>query len=174
MKRYYSVAGVVTASLLLGACATPPMGPQVQVLPAQGKPFEVFQQDDAVCRQYASAQVGGQAERANNQAVGAAVLGTVLGAGLGAAAGGGEGAAIGAGAGAVAGTAYGASGSTYAQGGIQHQYDIAYEQCMYSHGNQVPSYHSAPPRAYNNPPPGYGQPPGYGPPSGYGAPPPGY
>lgn len=165
MKTFQSVAGVVTASLMLGACAAPPMGPTVNVLPGQGKPFEAFQQDKAVCENYASSQTAGQAERANNQAVGSALLGTALGAGLGAAVGGGRGAAIGAGAGAVAGTAYGANGSQYAQGGIQRQYDNAYMQCMYSHGNQVPGYGGGA-RAYGAPPaPGYGAPPP--PPPGY-------
>ena len=161
MKRFQSVAGVIAASLLLGACAHEPLGPRVQVMPGQGKPFEVFQQDQAVCESYANQQVGGQAREANNRAVGAAVLGTVLGAGLGAAAGGGQGAAIGAGAGALAGTAYGANGSQYEQGGIQRQYDIAYTQCMYSRGNQVPGYRGAP-RGYAPPAAqGYGPPPGY-------------
>ena len=71
------------------------------------------------------------------------------------------GAAIGAGAGALAGTAYGANGSQYEQGGIQRQYDIAYTQCMYSRGNQVPGYRGAP-RGYAPPAAqGYGPPPGY-------------
>ena len=134
------------------------MGPRVAVMPGQNKPFEVFQQDQAVCQQYANQQVGGQAQQANNQAVGSAVVGTLLGAGLGAAIGGGRGAAIGAAGGAVAGTAYGASGSQNAQGGIQRQYDIAYQQCMYSRGNQVPGYQGAPP-AYGPPPPAYRPPP---------------
>jgi len=169
MKAYQSVAAVAAASLFLGACAHPPLGPRVQVMPGQGKPFEVFQQDQSVCQAYANQQVGGEARDANNRAVGSAVLGTLLGAGLGAAVGGGRGAAIGAGAGAVAGTAYGANGSQYEQGGIQRQYDIAYTQCMYSRGNQVPGYGGGP-RAYG-PPPGQG---GYGPPpgGGYGPPPP--
>ena len=42
----------------LAGCATIPTGPSVMVLPGQGKPFEQFQADDAVCRQWASAQVG--------------------------------------------------------------------------------------------------------------------
>ena len=175
MKTYQSIAGVVAASLLLGACAHEPLGPRVAVMPGQGKPFEAFQQDQSMCEAYANQQVGGEARDANNRAVGSAVLGTLLGAGLGAAVGGGRGAAIGAGAGAVAGTAYGTSGSQYEQGGIQRQYDNAYMQCMYSRGNQVPGYGGGP-RAYGPPPGqgGYGPPPGqggYGPPS---PPPPGY
>ena len=73
-----------------------PSGPTVQVLPQRNKPFEVFQQDQGVCTQYAASQVQGQASRANALAAGGAVLGTVLGAGLGAAVGRGGGAAVGA------------------------------------------------------------------------------
>jgi hypothetical protein len=166
MKSLKITAGSLAICLMATACAHPPMGPQVSVMPGPNKPFDVFQQDDAMCRSFAQNQVAGQAQDANNRAVGAGVLGTVLGAGLGAAVGGGRGAAIGAGAGAVAGTAYGANGSAYEQGGIQRQYDNAYTQCMYSRGNQTPQPR---PRAYG-PPPGYGPGPGYGPPP----PPPGY
>ncbi len=128
------------ASLVfLDGCVQTPLGPTVQVLPAQGKPFEVFTQDQAACTQYASAQVQGQAERANQTAVGGAVLGTVLGAGLGAAVGRGYGAGVGAASGAVIGTGIGAGGSAQAQGGIQYQYNNAYVQCMVSKGNVLPA-----------------------------------
>lgn len=112
-------------------------------MPGPGKPFSQFQADDAQCRGFANGQVAGQAEGANQRAVGGAVLGTVLGAGLGAAVGGGRGAAIGAGSGAALGTGLGAGASANAQGGIQMQYDAAYSQCMYSQGNQVPGYEPA-------------------------------
>ena len=151
-----TIAGL-SALALLSACAQPPMGPSVAVMPGPNKPFEVFQQDQAVCKDYASQQVSGQAEAANNQAVGGAILGTALGAGLGAAIGGGRGAAIGAASGAGIGTAYGANSSAYANMSIQQRYDIAFHQCMYSHGDQVPGYQPAP---------------AYGPPAGYGPPPP--
>jgi uncharacterized protein YcfJ len=164
VKNIHGVAGLVTVALLASACATPPMGPRVQVLPGAGKPFDAFQQDQAVCNQYAQQTVGGQAQAANNQAVGSAILGTVLGAGLGAAVGGGRGAAIGAAGGAVAGTAVGANGSARSEYGIQRQYDNAYSQCMYSRGNQVPGAYTPPPQSYG-PPPSYQQPPqSYGPP----------
>ena len=161
MSRRTIQSAALLGVMLVAACASQPTGPTVRVLPAPNKPFEVFQQDDASCRAYASNQVSGQAQQANNQAVGTAVVGTLLGAGLGAAVGGGRGAAIGAASGAVGGTAIGASGSANQQYGIQQQYDNAYSQCMYSHGNQTP-------RAAYAPPPAYG--PSYGPP----APPPGY
>ena len=130
---------VVVLSLLAG-CASPPLGPSVAVLPPPGKPFDVFAQEQASCKQYADGQVAGQAQTANNQAVGGAVLGTVLGAGLGAAIGGGRGAAIGAASGAVVGTGVGAGATQNAQFSIQQQYDNAFAQCMYAKGNQVQGY----------------------------------
>ncbi len=134
------VSGVAVLSLLLTGCAQTPMGPTIQVMPGPGKPFDAFQYDQASCRGFAEQAVAGQAQNANNRAVGAAALTTVLGAGLGAAIGGGRGAAIGAGSGAVLGTGIGASGSSGEQMSIQQQYDNAFAQCMYAKGNMVPGY----------------------------------
>lgn len=135
------------------------MGPTVQVMPGPGKSFDAFQFDQAGCKQYAEQSVAGQAQNANNRAVGAAAIGTVLGAGLGAAIGGGRGAAIGAGSGAIAGTGLGMGSSANAQGGIQAQYDNAFAQCMYAKGNMVPGYG---PMMVNAPPPPPPPPPGPG------------
>lgn len=139
--------------LLLVACASPPMGPTVQVLPSPSKPFQVFQQDQFNCKQYAQSQVAGQAEAINQGAVGSAAVGVVLGGLLGAAIGNHQGAGIGAGVGAIAGTSAGANASAYGQGSIQAQYNNAYVQCMYSKGNQVPGaggpqYPQQPPQYY--------------------------
>ncbi len=123
--------------LLLASCASTPMGPTVRALPAQGKPFEVFQAEQTSCKQYAEDQVRGQADRANTTGLLEGVGGTVLGAGLGAALGGGHGAAVGAGIGAIGGTAVGADTSAHEQRGIQRQYNDAYVQCMVAKGNQV-------------------------------------
>jgi hypothetical protein len=124
--------------LLLGACAATPLGPTVQVLPPPDKPFPVFEQDQTQCKQYAQSQVAGQADAANSQAFGGALLATALGAATGGAVGGGGGAEIGSAAGADVGAA-GAAGSTQdAQVSIQQNYNNAYVQCMYSRGNQVP------------------------------------
>ena len=139
MKQLGVSVLTLSASMLMAGCAMTPMGPTAQVYPQRGKPFEVFQQDQYVCKQYAQGQVAGQAERANQLAVGGAVLTTVLGAGLGAAVGGGHGAAIGAASGAALGGGIGAGASGNAQGGIQGQYDNAYVQCMVSKGNVVPA-----------------------------------
>ena len=138
MHSKSAIASLLALSAVLAACAGPPPGPTVQVMPPPNKPFDVFASDQAYCKQYADQQVSGQAQSANNQAVGTAVIGTLLGAGLGAAIGGGQGAAIGAASGAVGGTALGAANSQGQQGSIQQQYDNAYAQCMYAKGNQVP------------------------------------
>jgi hypothetical protein len=138
----------VGAAAVLAGCATSPMGPRVPVMPGPGKPFGEFQADDASCRGFANMQVSGQAQAVNNQAVGGAVLSTALGAGIGAIAGGGRGAAIGAASGAGLGAGIGAVGTSNAQAGIQGQYDAAYAQCMYAHGNQIPGYGPPPAPVY--------------------------
>jgi hypothetical protein len=163
-------AAAVAALLLLDGCVTQPLGPTIAVMPAPGKPFAVFQQEQATCQAFADQQTAGGAQQANNQQVLTGVLTTALGAGLGAAVGGGSGAAIGAGAGAIGGTAIGAGPAQYAQMSLQQRYNLAYAQCMYAHGNQVPGFSPAP-SGFGSPP-GYGAPPGYGPPPGYPPPPP--
>jgi hypothetical protein len=168
MTRAISALGVVSV-LALSACAVaPPQGPSVMALPAQGKPFEAFQQDDATCRGYANQQTGGAsaAQAANNSGVGSAVLGTALGAGVGAALGSvggavGAGAAIGGAAGLLAGSAIGANNAQASGANVQARYDTAYTQCMYSKGNTVQSA----PGGYAS---GYGYPPGYYPAPYYG------
>ena len=145
--------------LLLGGCAAQPLRPGVAVMPAPNKPFEVFQNDQAVCQHYAENQVGGSeaANAANNQAASGVVWGTLLGAGAGALLGwSGEGAATGAAVDLLAGAVVGGNNANRTAQQVQWQYDTAYQQCMYSHGNQVPGYQSAnvplPP-----PPPSAGQ-----------------
>jgi uncharacterized protein YcfJ len=136
------------ACILVSACVSPPMGPTISVMPAPNKPFDLFQQEQAYCTQYAQQQVQGGAEQATNQQLMTGAVGTVLGAGLGAAIGGGRGAAIGAASGALAGTAVGVAPAQQAQMTLQQRYDQAYAQCMYSRGNQVPGYaptYAAPP-----------------------------
>jgi hypothetical protein len=143
----------VAALLVLQGCVTPPVGPQIVALPGPNKPPAVFSQDQAICMQFADQQVAGAAHYAANQQFGTALLGTALGAALGAAVGGGRGAAIGAAGGAVAGTAAGAGPATHAQYSLQQRYDIAYAQCMYARGNQVPGF-AAPSAPPPPPPPG--------------------
>ena len=135
---------VVLAGALLSGCATVPHGPSVMVLPGSSKSFEQFQADDAVCRQWASQQVGTTAQKtATESTVGGAVIGTVVGAAAGAALGAAAGnpaigAAAGAGVGLLGGTAIGASRGDAYGGSVQRRYDMSYTQCMYAKGNQVP------------------------------------
>ena len=169
------------AVVALSACATIPKGPSVMVLPGPGKPFEAFQADDAVCRQWAAQQVGTSPRKtANKTLVSGAAIGTILGAGLGAAIGAascspGIGAAIGAASGLLAGTAV-ATGPAYAAGySVQRRYDNAYLQCMYSKGDQIPGLVRPSRRTLPPPPPPPGFTPGSpvpSPPSAYPPPPP--
>lgn len=146
MRRSAVVVGLV-GTLALGGCAVaPPSGPSVMALPAPGKNFATFQQDDANCRYFAQVQTGGVSPQhaANNSALGSAALGTALGAGVGAALGSvggavGAGAAIGGATGLLAGSAVGANNAQAAGWNAQQRYDVAYTQCMYSKGNSVQS-----------------------------------
>ena len=125
--------------LLLAACAQMPTGPSVAVMPAPGKPFEVFAAEDQACRAYGAQSAGVDRNDAAAQTVaGSAAVGTVIGAAAGALIGGHNGAGAGAGMGLLAGTAVGANQGAAAGYSAQQRYDIAYEQCMYSKGNQLP------------------------------------
>jgi outer membrane lipoprotein SlyB len=163
MMKMRAIVATTAAAALLAGCVTQPMGPTIPVMPGPNKSFEAFQADEATCEQYASQRVAGQAESANNTAVGEALLGTALGAGLGAAVGGGRGAAIGAASGAVVGTGVGANTSGWAQMSIQQRYDITYAQCMSTKGDKAPGVRH--PHRYPPPPPPGAYPPP--PPPGY-------
>jgi hypothetical protein len=143
--RNRALLALSTVGLLLAGCAETPMGPTVQVMPGPGKSFEQFRADQANCKGFAADQVRGQAEHANQRAVGAAALSTALGVGIGALAGSvsgnmGAGAAIGGAAGVGVGAGIGAGNSSNAQYNIQQQYDNAFAQCMFAKGEQVPGY----------------------------------
>lgn len=155
---------LISIVVFLTACATVPTGPSVSVMPGPGKPFEVFQNDDAVCRQYAQQQIGGASpgETANQNLAAGAAVGTLAGAGLGAAIGSasghaGTGAIIGGATGLIAGSAIGGNQGAYSGYQLQRRYDIAYQQCMYANGNVVPGYGR---QYYAPPPPAYQQAPG--------------
>ncbi len=165
MMRHIPLLGLVSVLAVTGCAVAPPVGPSVMSLPQQGKPFEIFQQEDAYCRSYGAQQSGGQAaaQGATNNAIGSAALGTALGAGVGAALGSvggamGTGAALGGATGLLMGSAIGSNNARASQAGAQASYDTAYTQCMYSRGNSVQSapvaYRPAPayyPQAYAGP-----------------------
>lgn len=125
--------------LLLSACVSMPSGPSVMVLPGNGKSFDQFRAEDADCRQYANSQVGNTPDgAAENSAVKSAVIGTALGAAVGALVGGRNPVATGAGVGLASGAVIGSGAANQSQYTLQQRYDIAYQQCMYAKGNQVP------------------------------------
>lgn len=127
----------LSSLLVLASCASAPMGPTIQVLPSPTKPFQVFQQDQADCKQYAQSEVAGQADNVNQKSVGTATIGAVLGGVLGALVGNRHSAGVGSAAGILVGTSMGTNATDYSQHSIQSQYNNAYVQCMYSKGNQV-------------------------------------
>jgi Glycine-zipper domain len=149
----------VAAALVLGGCVIVPTGPTVMALPGYQKSFDQFQNDGFACQQYAQNIVAPAGQAAANNAAANAAVGTALGAAAGAIIGSatgqaGAGAAIGAGTGLVFGSAAGSNvayGSSYQR---QRTYDMAYLQCMYAHGNQVPGQVVSR-RSANYPPPNY-------------------
>jgi hypothetical protein len=143
----------IVVGVSLAGCVRVPEGPNVMVLPGGGKDFGQFTADDSLCRQWAAQQIGSTANReANNTAVTGAAVGTVLGAAagavLGAAAGDpAAGAAIGAGAGLFGGTVVGSTDAENVRWTMQRRYDVAYMQCMYARGNQIPVPRGSRPRS---------------------------
>ncbi len=168
MSRFSIVFSVIFILAATG-CVSLPTGPSVMVLPGSGVSFEQFRNDDAICQQYAFSQVGGTTanQAAVNSGVTSAAVGTALGAAAGAAIGGGRGAAIGAGSGLVGGSLVGTGAAGSSMYATQDHYDVAYIQCMYAKGHQVPvsgqfsteTPRQAAPPASHIPPPPPGSPP---------------
>jgi hypothetical protein len=159
MKRY-PLATSIGGALLVAGCVVMPTAPMVTVFPGTNKPFDQFQADDMTCRNYAYSGIAGPSQAATNTAAANTAAATVLGAAAGALIGSatgsaGAGAAIGAGTGLLFGGAANANALGYSSYDLQRQFDNAYIQCMYVHGNRVPM------RMYGR---------GYGVPRGYGAP----
>jgi uncharacterized protein YcfJ len=187
-KLTATLAGV----LALGGCVSVPQAPTVAVMPGTDKSLDQFRADSGICQQFAQSAIAGPSQAAHDNAaanaVGGAAVGAAIGALIGAATGqAGSGAAWGAGTGLLfGGTAAGNSGAA-ASYNLQRQFDIAYMQCMYTRGNQVPgqvarrtvpapsspSYGYAPPPRgpYSAPPNAVAPPPDTPPPPGYSAPP---
>jgi uncharacterized protein YcfJ len=130
-----------------------PVAPTVAVMPGANKPFEVFVQDDQLCRGWAAHSVGQPGyDAAAQQMVGSTVTGAVIGALIGAAVGDHHSAGVGAAMGTVIGGSAGANQSAAIGWNAQRSYDIAYQQCMYSKGNVLPQYRYGP-STYPAPPP---------------------
>lgn len=175
----------VLALAALTGCVAVPQGPTVAVMPGTSKSLDQFQADNGNCQQHAQSAIAGPTQAAYNQAganvVGSAAFGALIGALFGSFTGdAGYGAAWGAGTGALFGSAgatnYGAA-SSYT---LQQQYNAAYMQCMYTHGNQVPArvvqrrYSTTvpgnAPRVYQVPSDATAAPRGTPPPASYSAP----
>jgi hypothetical protein len=148
----------VATAVVLAGCVTVPTGPAVMALPGTAKSFDDFRADDMSCRDYAQYTLGPvpaqpAADAAAANAAGGAVLGAAAGAIIGAATGqAGHGAAIGAGTGLLFGSAAGANAAGYSSYDLQRRYDMAYLQCMYGKGNQVPAGPRYGPRPYGRAP----------------------
>lgn len=172
MRKLLLPAMLGTAWVLAG-CASAPMGPTVNVMPAPGMPLEQFQSIDAGCRAFAQQQSAAYQNSATQSGVVSGAAGALLGAAAGALIGGNHnGAAVGAGVGLLAGSAGGANSYNGQQMNAQRAYNHAYEQCMYTKGAQVPGYRAPryePAPSYAPPAPSYAPPP---PPSGNPPPPP--
>ena len=137
MRR--SILAATLLSILAGCAATIPNGPSVAVMPAPGKSFDLFVAEDNVCRQFAQQSIGTSANQvATESAAKSMAVGTAIGAVAGTLAGGNEGAGTGAAIGLLGGAAVGSGEARYGGHETQRRYDIAYEQCMYAKGNQIP------------------------------------
>jgi hypothetical protein len=172
-----SLALAAPLALLLGACATIPTGPSMMVLPGSGRSFEQFQGDDALCRQWAMQQTGITAQKAaGDSMVTSAAVGTLIGAAAGAAIGAvagnpAMGAAAGAGVGLLGGTAAGAGYGDTSAHAVQRRYDVAFMQCMYAKGHQIPVSRGAVPYSSTRPTPPPATPPAISAPPAGSAPP---
>ncbi len=150
----YSILAVALLGALAG-CASVPNGPSVAVMPAPGKSFEQFNTEDSVCRQFAQNSIGTSANQAaTDSEVKSIAVGTAIGAVAGVLGGGGhQGAGSGAAVGMLGGAAIGSGEAQYSGREAQRRYDIAYEQCMYAKGNQLPQGGYYQPRViYSQPP----------------------
>lgn len=172
MRKLLLSTAVTTSILMTGCTPTLPAGPSVEIMPGKNKSFETFQNDNAICMQYAHSQMGvDPRDQTERSAVSGAATGALLGAAAGAALGDSSRAAgVGAGAGLLIGAAAGNNHAVRSTRELQYRYDTAYKQCMYAKGNELPprivppSYRPviyAEPAYYPPPPPYYGPPPTY-------------
>ncbi|MCU0765653.1 MAG: hypothetical protein MUF32_06645 [Burkholderiaceae bacterium] len=163
MRRAAELSSLAGLLALAGCVVLPPAGPTLQALPGSRSSFEQFRFDDAACRQYATAQIGGRSatEAAQDSQAASVVAGTAIGAAAGAVLGGSsEAAAVGAGVGLLTGAMAGWGASQGSYDAAQRRYDGAYYACMYARGHKVPvtsryteaTYGPAPPPRGAGPP----------------------
>lgn len=140
LRNKIRVLLALSVPLLFTGCASLPTGPSVMALPGTGQSFEKFRYDDAACKQFATAQIGGTSanEESKQSFTRNAVVGTMIGTAIGAAAGGRNGVGVGAAGGLAMGSMIGAGESQGSMHETQRRYDNAYVQCMYASGHKVP------------------------------------
>ena len=129
-----------TTLLSLGGCASPFLGPTVEVKPSADKPFATFQDDQAACERYAAIETSTDTESANKRAVEAIALETHVGTPYGVATGNGRGTALQLEPPKSRVTIWNARLYRKPPYEVQQRYNIAYMQCMYSKGNRVPQF----------------------------------
>ncbi len=165
----YFVLSLAFVGILTG-CASMPNGPSVAVMPPPGKPFEIFAAEDNMCRQFAQNSIGTTAGQAATDSEAKSIAaGTAIGAVAGALGGGRQGVGSGAAMGMLGGAAMGSGAAQYSGREAQRRYDIAYEQCMYAKGNQLPQASAYGPQVIYTQPPAPAPSPSY---SNYPPPPP--
>ena len=135
-------AAAAIALVLLAGCASTPSGPSVMVLPGSTKSWDQFRADDYECRGFAHAQSGGRTpdEAGTSAGVNTAAVGAAVGAVAGAAIGrSGHAAVAGAGIGTAGGALAGTGAAAHTGRTVQGRYDMAFQQCMYAKGHQIPT-----------------------------------
>ena len=123
-------AGSARAIILAGSicvvsasCSTAPVGPQVMVLPGSDKTLAQFEADDSACRRWAAQRIGATpSEAADTPSAPNAATAPAAGPSPE----------------IVAGSTIGAGSGERARWSTQDRYDVAYMQCMYASGNQIP------------------------------------
>ena len=76
MKRFTLMATLSLVLLAsLAACVSAPTGPTVAVMPREGKPFDLFQQEDLYCRNFAANSVRDTSDAALKEGATSAAVG---------------------------------------------------------------------------------------------------
>jgi len=129
---------------LLAGCVSMPVGPTVAAMPPPNKPFEVFVQDDQVCRNWAGASISTGRDAAHQQMLASTLAGAALGTLAGALTGGHHDVGTGAAIGTVVWRRRRRRTGAATAWTVQRAYDVAYQQCMYARGNVIPGYYPYP------------------------------
>ena len=105
MKRAVLTLAIISSLASLAACVSAPTGPTIAIMPREGKPFDVFQQEDQQCREFAANASKDTSNASLKEGATSAAIGAAIGAAAGAVIQGGSSQNIGTGAGIFAYTA---------------------------------------------------------------------